>query len=240
MAEFDEDYAAWRSYIQSPSPQGREKLIARYAQLARMHAARLYANRQIPHIDFEEFHQYALVGLLEAVDRYDPERGATFPTYASHRIRGAILSGIEKYCEKQEQITTRTRLREERFHGLLKEFAEHEQDPFARLVNLAIGTAIGYMLDDSPMYQAEDSAYEHNIYRSRELKDLSRILESIVNTLSDSEQRVIREHYFQHVRFDEIAVKMSLSKGRISQIHHQALRRMHEHYDQLQLHRTDF
>ena len=185
-------------------------------------------------------HQYALVGLLEAIDRYDPEHGASFPSFASHRIRGAILTGIEKYCEKQQQITNRARLREERFQNLLDESVAAEQDPFLRLVDLAIGTAIGFMLDDSQMYQTEDGAYEHNIYRGREMQDLARALESIVATLSEKEQTVIRCHYFQHIRFDEIAVKMSLTKGRISQIHHRSLRRMREVFDQQQLLRTDF
>lgn len=236
----DHDQEAWRNFVHDRSPEEREALVARYAELARMHAARLYAARQIPDADFDDFHQYALVGLLEAIDRYDPEREASFPTFASHRIRGAILSGIEKYCEKQQQITARVRLREERFQGLLEEATAAEADPFLRLVDLAIGTAIGFMLDDSCMYQTEDSTYEHNIYRGREMRDLARALETVVATLPPVEQAVIRQHYFQHVRFDEIAAKMALTKGRVSQIHHRALRRMRESFDQQQLLRTDF
>ena len=239
-AVFDDERSVWQRFVRNRDPGDRETLIACHADLARMHAAKLYADRQILEIEFDEFHQYALVGLVEAVDRFDPEREASFKTYAGHRIRGAILNGIEKYCEKQQQIAARTRLREERLQELLSGVTAEETDPFLRLVDLAIGTAIGFMLEDSRMYQAEERAYEHNIYRSRELKDLARTLETLVETLPNQEQAVIRDHYYLHVRFDQIAANMGVSKGRVSQIHHRALRRMREHYDQLQLLRTDY
>ena len=232
--------ALWRRFVKDRAAADREALIARHAELARIHAAKLFAARQIADIEFDDFHQYALLGLLEAIDRYDPERGASFPTYASHRIRGAVLSGIEKYCEKQQQIAARSRIREERFRELLTEVTAAEADPFLRLVELAIGTAIGYMLEDSNMYQASEGSYEHNIYRSRELQDLSRTLDGLVDTLPPQEQSVIRHHYYQHVRFEEIASRMGVSKGRISQIHHRALQRMREHYDELRQLRTDY
>lgn len=238
-AVLDDEQALWRRFVQFRRPRDREALIGFHAEFARMHAAKLYADRQIAEIEFDEFHQYAMVGLLEAVDRYDPDRGAGFRTYASHRIRGAILSGVEKHCEKQQQITARSRIREERFQELLEEVTATEQDPFLRLVDLAIGTAIGYMLEDSGMFQTDEGACEHNIYRSRELKDLARALDGLVDTLPPQERSVIRYHYYQQIRFDEIAAKMGLTKGRISQVHHRALRRMREHYDQLHLLRTD-
>jgi len=236
----DDEPALWRRFIQFRDPQDREVLITRNAELARMHAATLFAKRQIPEIEFGEYHQYALMGLIEAVDRYNPDRSASFRTYASHRIRGAILSGIEKHCEKQQQIVARTRIREERFQELLETVTATERDPFLRLVDLAIGTAIGYMLEDSSMYQTQEHAYDHNIYRSRELLDLARALDALVNTLPSQEQAVIRYHYYHQIRFDEIAAKMGLSKGRISQLHHHALKNMREHYDQLHLLRTDY
>lgn len=236
----DDPLDLWRSFRQSGDPLLREQLIAGHLELARMHAAKLYGGRQVRGVEFEEFHQYALTGLIEAVDRFDPERGVAFAAYAGHRIRGAVLNGIALYSEQQQQISARARMREERFQQLLEEVAAAEQDPFLHLVEMAVGTAIGYMLEDSAMYQEEGGAYEHNIYRSRELQDLARVLDGLLHTLPAVEQQVMRLHYFQQVRFDEIARSMGLTKGRISQIHHQALGRMRQHYDQLQLLRTDY
>jgi RNA polymerase sigma factor FliA len=228
----------WQQFVTTRDPNDRETLIERYTPFATMLAAQLYANRQIPEIEFDEFRQYALVGLVESVDRFDPSRGVDFRAYCSHRIRGAVLNGIERYCEKQQQIAVRSRMRDERVRDLLKE-ATSVEDPFRQLVDVAIGVAIGFMLEDSGMYRAGDVAHEHNAYKSRELSDLVRAMNTIVDTLPDQEQRVIRYHYFQGVRFDEIAMRLSLTKGRISQIHHRALQRMREHYDHLRFLRTD-
>lgn len=235
-----DEKALWIDFARAPSQAGRERMIARYGDLARIHAAKLYAARQIHEIEFDEFRQYALLGLIEAVDRYDPERGALFRTYAGHRIRGAILNGIEKYNEKQQQIAARTRLRDDRVRTLFSELNASNDDPFLRLVELAIGTAIGYMLEDSSMYQLDEPSYEHNIYRNRELHDLARFLDSVVDTLPPQEQAVVRDHYYQQMRFDEIADKLALTKGRISQIHRKAMQRMRQHYDQFHLLRTDY
>lgn len=238
--EIVDDRTLWLRYVGQRAGSDRELLVTRYMPLATRIAAHMYSGRQVFEIEFEEYRQYAMLGLLEAVDRYDPERGASFSTYASHRMRGAILSGVEKHCERQQQISARARLKQERFEGLLKEAANDQSEPFLRLVEVALGVAIGYMLEDSSMYQPDDEAYDHNVYRSREIRDLTRALGNLVGTLPEQEQTVIRYHYYQHIRFDQIAETMGLTKGRISQIHHRALRRMREHYDQLRLLRTEY
>lgn len=239
-AEVDDAAALWQQYRAAPTQSLRDLLVERYTPLARRIAAHFYAGRQVYEIEIDEFRQYAMLGLLESLDRYDPDRGASFSTFAGHRIRGAILNGVEKHSERQQQITARSRMAQERFEGMLQAAADAEGDPFMRLVETAIGVAIGYMLEDSGMYQEEEGAYDHNVYRSRELDDLVRVVASLVDTLPEQEQQVIRYHYYQHIRFDQIAADMGLTKGRISQIHHSALRRLRLHYDQLRLLRTDY
>jgi len=108
------------------------------------------------------------------------------------------------------------------------------------LVEVALGTAIGFMLEDTGMYQNNDALLECGVYRSRELSDLTRIMNGLVSTLPEQEQSVVRLHYFQQIRFDIIAEQLDLSKGRISQIHNSALKRLHENYDELKLLRTDY
>lgn len=230
----------WQQYLTKPTAKNRDILIDKYSQYAITLAAKFFSNRQIVEIEFDEFKQLSMVGLIESIDRYDLSYDVSFKTYAGHRIKGAILDGIEKYCEKQQQISARSRLRVERMKNLLQEAALHQHDVFARLVDVAVGTAIGFMLEDTGMYQLDDAASEHGAYRSRELSDLSRIMDRLVTTLPPQEESVIRLHYYQQLRFENIAEEMRLTKGRISQIHHSALKRMHENYDELKLLRTDY
>lgn len=234
------DQVIWERFVLDRSPADRETLITHYMSFANMLAASFYAKRQIDEVEFDEFRQYALVGLVESIDRYDPSSNASFKTYASHRIKGAILNGIEKHCEKQQQISMRSRLRKERVQTMLHDASGPESMTFDDLVEAAIGLAIGYMLEDSGMYQTEEAISDHNIYRSRELSDLVRVMKELVATLPEQEQTVIRSHYYQQIRFEQIAENMQLTKGRISQIHHRALRMLQEHHDQLKLLRTDY
>lgn len=234
-----EEQAVWQRFIAEGCSKARANLIGHYTSLANLHAALAFRRRQQREMDFDDFRHYALVGLIEAVDRYRPGGSASFRTFSSQRIRGAILNGIEKHNEAHQQMAMRRRLREERIGALQAGSAESGGDPFTRLVDIAIGAAIGFMLEDSGLFRGEE-AYEHNIYRSRELRDLARLLEGIVDTLPDKERRVIRYHYFQQLRIDDIAQLLNISRGRVSQLHHSALRRMREHYDQLKVHRTDY
>jgi RNA polymerase sigma factor FliA len=235
----DED-ALWQQYLAEPTAKLRDGLVSNYSQYAIMLAAKLFANRQILEIEFDEFKQFGMVGLIESIDKYDISYGVSFKTYASHRIKGAILDGIEKYCEKQQQISARARLRAERMQNLLEESALQQQDIFARLVDVAVGTAIGFMLEDTGMYLVDETQLDCGSYRSRELSDLNRIMNRLLSTLPEQEESVMRLHYYQQQKFESIAEDMKLTKGRISQIHHRALKRMHEHYDELKLLRTDY
>ncbi|MGY1490763.1 sigma-70 family RNA polymerase sigma factor [Methylobacillus pratensis] len=233
----------WKEFLLHRSIKVRERLINRYEGFANILAAKLYSNRQVDEVEFEEYKQYALIGLIESVDRYDPGQGASFKTYASYRIKGAILNGIEKHNEKQQQITASARLKEERMQSLLHEATTAQppgDDPFMRLVDIALGVAIGYMLEDSGMYQAGEEVQQSGVYKSRELQDLMRVVDALVGTLPEQEEKIIRLHYYQQMRFDHIAEKLNLSKGRISQLHHRALQRLYEHYDELKLLRTEY
>lgn len=236
----DEDIQSniWAEFLKHRSEIRRGKLIAYYEDYANMLAAKFYAQRQIDEIEFHEFKQYALVGLIESIDRYDPSKEASFKTFSAYRIKGAILSGVEKYSEKQQQIATRTRLKQERLKSLSAE-PKADTDIFVQMMDLTLGLAIGYMLEGSGMYQSEEQQ-DVNVYKSRELRDLVKVVTRLVETLPEAEEKVIRYHYFQELSFAQIAEMMKITKGRISQIHRSALQRMTQHHDELKLLRTDY
>ena len=120
----------------------------------------------------------ASVGLLESVDRYDPQFGASFRTYASHRIQGAILSGIEASTERQRQLALKRRVRKERLELLGRQGEESgQEETFSRLADIAVGLAIGFMLDDLGMYQSGEGTYGDNAYAAEEMRQLESRLE---------------------------------------------------------------
>jgi RNA polymerase sigma factor FliA len=229
--EFAEELL-WAQVKDADSNLAREKLATYYLPFARIMAGKLYAQRTHSEFEFDEYLQLASIGLLEAIDRYNPDLGASFKTFASHRISGAILNGVETLSEKQQQISLKKRLHKERLSSLKenKKDKAGADDIFSRLADLATGLAIGFMLEDIGMYQNEDASYSDNTYSRLEYKQLQQQFKNLVDCLPERERKVVQYHYFQNFPFEEIAQILGLSKGRISQIHSGALLLLEKHY----------
>jgi RNA polymerase sigma factor for flagellar operon FliA len=225
----EETDALWAEWRERRSPEARELLVERYRELVRILAAKAYRHRYSEELEFSDYFQFGMVGLLESIDRFDPAYGAKFETYATHRVQGAILNGAESLSEKQRQIAVRSRVRAERAKLLADEqLSESGRAPEAlqRLADVAVGLALGLLLDNAGLYLDGDPATGNTPYEQVELSQLRRRLVGLVESLPEAERRVIRWHYYQHMQFDEIAHEVGVTKGRISQIHHSALKRL--------------
>lgn len=226
-----EEKVLWRAWREQQDPQARQTLIDHYLPFAQILAAKLYARRQVDDIEFLDYRQYAIIGMIEAIDRFDATRNASFRTYAGHRITGSILNGIEKSCEKQQQISARVSLRQDRLQSILEERKTSSgNDLFSELAELAIGIALGYMLEDSGMFQGQEEQYTEHFYDRHELAQLKEAIKRLVDVLPDQARSIVSYHYYQGLSFDEIARILDLSKGRISQVHRQALKLLRELY----------
>jgi RNA polymerase sigma factor for flagellar operon FliA len=222
----EEHRGLWQSYVASRDGNLRERLVEAYLPYARIIAATLYAGRHHDEFEFNEYMQFAVVGLMESIDRFDPERGAQFKTYASPRMKGAILNGIERLSEKQQQISFRQRIMAERVASLKP---ESKPDPasfeqlFSCLADVGAGLALGYLLDGSGMIDTGERSAVASQYDRLDMKQLQQRIRRLLITLPEMEQRVIRYHYLQNMPFHEIAARCAVTKGRISQVHRNAL-----------------
>jgi RNA polymerase sigma factor for flagellar operon FliA len=215
----------WESFVRGRDPALREQLVGAYLGFARVMAAKVYARRSYAGIEFGDYLQYARIGLIEAIDRFEPERGNKFETYAAARITGAVLTGIESSSEIQQQVAARRRVVAQRLASLDAPGQEDNSAPavFARLAELAIGLAVGFALEGSGMHRADEAGYEQNGYRGLELRQLRAQLLTLVEDLPGKQGQVIHAHYLQGIEFAEIAASMALTRGRIAQLHREAL-----------------
>ena len=115
------DWSAWRG---AGDAQARARLFDRHADFARMLAARCYRSRYVRELEFGDYAQFAMIGLLEAIDRFDPTRGVPFEAYAALRINGAVISGAESLDERQQQIATRQAMRRDRAQAIAQRSRE--------------------------------------------------------------------------------------------------------------------
>lgn len=231
----------WSAYISNPTQKNKDALVASYDGYVNAIAANFFANKQVRDIQFNEYKQYGMMGLLEALERFNPAQGVRFKTYATHRIRGAILSGVEKHSEQQQQISHLARLRQERLRSLVNAQAKTaERDAFLELAEVAFGLAIGIMLEGTTLFNSEDAQIQSEVYKKRELSDLSKLITRLIELLPQQDQQVLNLHYYQKQGFDEVARALGITRGRVSQIHKKAILGLQRYYDELKLHRIDY
>lgn len=211
----------WNDY-RSGLEAARDQLLEKYLPFARHLAAALYAKRAVNDIEFGDYLHLAYVGLLEAMQRYRHDATAQFTTFASYRIRGAVLNGIPRMSEVGDQIAYARRVQAERTRSLLGD-QKKMPDNVGGMLELVVGLALTYQIDelleaDEPNLQSQSEPYGSHAY-----DEMQRRLKQVLDRLPGREQQIIRYHYFHQMTFEEIAELMDLTKGRISQLHKRAI-----------------
>ncbi|WP_240980001.1 sigma-70 family RNA polymerase sigma factor [Ramlibacter agri] len=222
------ELALWRRLRSSGDGEARAGLLALHMPYARIVAATYYARRYTDEVEFGDYLQYASIGLLEALERFDPDRGALFRTFAARRMHGAILNGLERLSEKQQQISARQRLRAERVQAA-KEMARDAGTGdrlYAYVAEVGVGLALAWLLEGTGLVHPGERAESLPFYHHAEVRQLRESLLQAVEALPAQERTVIRSHYLQDLPFEEIATMLQLTKGRISQVHKSALQRL--------------
>lgn len=211
----------------------QDELIVQHMPLVKKIAGHLFSLRSFDGVPFDEYVQFGAEGLIHAVHRYDPALGAKFETYAAHRIKGAIISGLEKSSEVNQQVNTLRRLRQERLNSIAAAAAHLPEAPsseingaLVRLVDASLGLAVAFMLEDTSLYHDTEMTCWDDGASNMAYKQLSGKLNHALNSLPESERKILEHHYFEHDSFDLIAQYMSISRSRVSQLHRKALERL--------------
>jgi RNA polymerase sigma factor for flagellar operon FliA len=228
------EHGLWHAFKQGGSASARERLFSRYAGFAVQIAARLYRRKSVGDIELADLRQLAYAGLLEAIDRFDPDRGVPFRAFAARRVSGSVLDGIAKLSEKREQLSWRAKMRRERVRSLAA--AEDGEistaDAMARIAEIAVGLALGFMLEDVAVHTEVDIGNRPpTAYDSLVWKEMVTQLRRQVEGLPEREQLILRRHYMDGVSFDQLAALLDLTKGRISQLHRAALSLLRKRMD---------
>jgi len=224
----ERDRVRWIDFVRLRSRELRDELIERYIGLAKIMAARLYQRRADNSVSFGDYLQYARVGLVEAIDHYDPERAVPFEAFSSYRIKGAILNGLESESEVAAQRAFWSRRARERFDSLKRhEVQGDRRASLEELVNLTMGLALSHIIEHDGG-EIIDETLAANPYAVTELVQLQRAVHSLLPALPERERELIRRHYDEHVEFQQIAAEWGVTKGRVSQLHAQALQRLRQ------------
>ncbi len=240
----DEELAQlWMEYHQNRNNKtARDKLIVQYIYLTRYVIGRIKVNLP-PSFSYEDIASYGVEGLIDAVEKYSPDRGAKFETYALMRIRGAIIDKIrandwlprtvrKKIKEVKETINTlkielgRTPTNQEVADklGLEKEKVDEI---------LAQDTGIDSLYDKKNLGDEsveiidtiEDSKSERP-EEAAEKKDAKLELERALKRLPERERMLLVFYYHENMTLKEIGEAINVSESRVCQLHAQAIMKL--------------
>lgn len=172
---------------------------------------------------WHDFVQNALIGLLEAMERFDPDREIKFETYARYRVRGAVFNGLRSLRESLAQSShayDQARAVSDRAESFEDTAAS---DPLEAFVTTTVGLGLGFLLEATSF---PDLGESKDAYAELEKEELSTAVIECMGRLNEREQHILTLHYFHYVPFVEIASQIGVTKGRVSQLHKRALERL--------------
>ena len=232
----------WQEYIKKPTPELREQLIIEYAQLVKLVAGRL--SMYLGHnVEYEDLVSYGIFGLIDAIDKFDAEKNVKFETYASLRIRGAILDQIRK----MDWIPRTVRQRQRKIDDAIKQVEMRtgktaSDEDIAREIGISdeeLGTwqsqlkvtnvvSLSEFEETGPEPVMEATHNSHfaqpeDVVQEEELKQM--LIDSL-ELLTEKERRVVELYYYEEMTLKEISRILEVSESRISQLHTKALVKM--------------
>ncbi len=207
-----------------PPPTSSNEAIKRYTPLVRSIARRL--SMKLPsHYDYNDLISDGMVGLLLAIERFDPERGVKFETFATYYVKGAILDNLPKLPKVQKTETE-----------VIYQSADDVETDSATLFNKVTNLAYSYILSlDAPSGGSEgDETFNllsqlgdgDGVQRDIEFEQLQKTLTWVIEQLPNQERTTLKLYYFQKLPFNEIGKRLGLSESWVSRIHKRALEQL--------------
>ena len=233
----------WIEYAKSNQNSAiREKLILEYAPLVKLVAGRLSMYLGY-NVEYEDLVSYGIFGLIDAIDKFDYTKAVKFETYASLRIRGAILDQIRK----MDWIPRTIRQRQKQIDAVMRQI-ESEKGRIATDEEIASGLGITneeYIEWQSKMkitnvvslneFLEQGSEVPNTPTGSRHFimpeeaaiqEELKIMLIESLKLLTEKERRVIELYYYEDLTLKEISHVLEVTESRVSQLHTKALHKM--------------
>lgn len=220
----------------------KQQLIVEYAPLIKLIAQKI-VSKLPPNVDIDDLISSGVIGLMDAIDKYDPTRDNQFKTYAEFRIRGSILDELRSQDWVPRSIREKTKLLERTYRRLeqkygrsvtvrevarclkmnMAEFYDLRSDASAiSLVSLEDVRQFPFQDRKSLIGMLEDMR-SNNPHFQANLKDLKKAVQEALRELPENERMVLALYYYEDLNLKEIGAVLDVTESRVSQIHSQAV-----------------
>jgi len=234
-----------KDYRSTVDPKVKDEIIIEYAPLikyiAQKIAARLPAN-----IELDDLISCGVIGLMDAIEKFDPSRDNKFKTYAEFRIRGAILDELRAQDWVPRSIREKAKLIERTYNKLeatLGRPASDEemcqelnlsQEEYYDLVNKAKSISL-LNIDDSATFNRGDrklmaglmeDSKTANPFTAVSYKNAREKIKEGIASLPEKQRLVLSLYYYEDLNLKEIGQVLDVTESRVSQLHTQAIMRL--------------
>lgn len=222
----------------------RDTVIERYGKMVRRVAVQM-ASRLPASIELDDLIQAGLIGLVDAVSRYDVNVGVQFDTFAMQRVRGAMLDELRQADWMPRSVRKSQRSIEQAIHAVEqrlqrpateREIAAELQlslEDYQRMLSLAKGSQLLYLEDMAGGEEGDENRAEHLLPDEQAQPDQrladSRFREALVQgieTLPEREKLMMSLYYTENLTLKEIGEVLGVTESRVSQLHSQAVARL--------------
>ncbi len=238
---------AWEEFKTTGSAEAREALILAYVPLVKYVAGRVSVG--LPsNVDFDDLVSYGVFGLVDAVEKFDPDRGVKFETYAVARIRGAVIDGLRSIDWVPRSVRQKSKELEQTIGALeaklgrpatdqeIAEALNITLDEYYELLSEVKGVSLA-SLDEVwsgdpeeegkiPFGQMIENTRSEDPTARVEDVEVKRVLAEAIDHLPERERLVVALYYYEGLTLKEIGEVLNVSESRISQIHTKAILRL--------------
>lgn len=232
----------WSVYKKNSDIQARDELLNEYIPLVKYVAGRMAMNLPSS-VEVGDLESFGFFGLLDALEKFDETRNIKFETYASTRVRGAILDGLRSMDWVPRSVRAKIRTLESEVYNLTNELGRNPSDHeiaaaldvsperYYELLTEVKGVTL-FSLDETVTTDSEGDSLkildlvvddeilpDHRLLRDESLEELTAAVEG----LSEREQLVLALYYNEELTLREIGHVLDVSESRVSQIHTKAV-----------------
>ncbi|MBN1982311.1 MAG: FliA/WhiG family RNA polymerase sigma factor [Chitinivibrionales bacterium] len=234
----------WKEYKETNSKVAKDKLLVEYAHLVRFIGNRIGINLPAS-VDRDDLISSGIIGLIKAVETFEPERGFKFETFAGHKIRGAILDELRALDWVPRSVRQKSKDLQRTYSKLENELGRMPYDDevcselgidmeeFEKMLSDIAPTTIVSLEElmpdrstDSKEIRLIDTIEDpgsDNPLRELGFEEVKQILKETIENLPEKERLVIALYHFEELTLKEIGVVLDISESRVSQIHSKAI-----------------